>query len=301
MRAVKADFQILERDERRGGLAIIEAVGRGCDGSRNGIGPGSAERFVADCIRRQREAMLEHGDYIFTFEDRHIYRNIAEDLQMIRDMGHQAPMLEMTCIRNRPIVSGNIRAWRELLGFGCLAGAYFIGHMDPIYTRDFCPAGAEPDPRVHQIFYADLEDRLEQLAHQRHTVRFTIDPGVSHEFVRHRGMSFVHGSVRRRNCRGGRFGWEICAIEPFYLEHGVLSAWRRGAMSGEAGYRRLIRAAPAPREARTELVMTGNLRSWQRFFDLGARQIAGPAHPQVAEVAVPLYEMDRKLFPGAII
>ena len=75
MKVVKADFQILERDEQRGGLAIIEAAGRTCYKSEGNIGPGSAERFVANCIRRKHEAMLEHGDYIFTFDDKHIYDN----------------------------------------------------------------------------------------------------------------------------------------------------------------------------------------------------------------------------------
>lgn len=309
MKVVKADFQILERDEQRGGLAIIETAGRTCYKSEANIGPGSAERFVANCIRRKHEAMLEHGDYIFTFDDKHIYDNIAEGLQMIRDMGYQAPMLEMTCINNRPIVSGNIRAWRELFGFGSLAGAYVISHMDPIYTQGFYDTGADPDPRVHQIFYSDLEDRFEKLAHQRHTVRFTIDRGVSHEFVRHRTMSFAQESTRYCNYANDKFGTEICTVEPFYLQHEDLSLWRRSAMSDEVAYMHLISVGHTPQEARTllptgtktELVMTGNLRNWQHFFDLRARQVTGPAHPQALEVAVPLYETDKLLFPGVIV
>lgn len=80
-------------------------------------------------------------------------------------------------------------------------------------------------------------------------------------------------------------------------------------MSDEVAYLHLIHAGHRPQEARavlptstkTELLMTGNLRSWQHFFDLRARQITGPAHPQALEVAAPLYEMDKQLFPGVIV
>ena len=304
MKVVKADFQILERDEQRGGLAIIEVAGRTCYQSEGNIGPGSAEHFVARCIRKKHEAMLEHGDYIFLIDDKHIYNHVAEALQMIRDDGNQAPMLEMTCINNRPIVSGNIRAWRELFGYCSGASLWFIGHIDPIYTQGFYDTGAAPDPHVRQIFYADLIDRKEKLTHQRHTVRFTIDRGVSHEFVRHRTMSFAQESTRY--CK---YNKEITTIEPFYLQHEELDLWKRSAMSDEVAYMHLINAAHPPQEARTvlptgtktDLIMTGNLRSWQHFFDLRARQITGPVHPQALEVAVPLYETDKLLFPGVIV
>lgn len=309
MRTVKADFQILDRDELRGGLAIIETAGRTCYKSEDNVGPGSAERFVANCIRRKHEAMLEHGDYIFLVDDRKIYDNVADSLQLIRNSGFQAPMLEMSCIDGRPIVSGNIRAWRELFGHGALASAYFIGHMDPIYTQGFIDSGTEPDPRVKQIRYDDLIDRREKLTHQRQTVRFVVDRGVSHEFVRHRGMSFAQESTRYCNYANDKFGKEICLVEPFYLHHEDLALWRRSAMSDEVAYMHLISMGHTPQEARTllptgtktELVMTGNLRAWQHFFDLRAKQITGPAHPQAAEVAVPLWETCKLIYSDVIL
>lgn len=308
MIAVKPSFEILPRDEVRGGLQIIEIAGRTCYKSESNIGNGSAERFVESCIRRHHEAMLEHGDYIFTFDDKHIYDNVAEGVQFIRDMGCQAPMLEFTCIDDRPIISGNIRAWRELFEFGPLAGAYFIGHLDPIYTQGFYDTGTYPDTRVHQIFYADLRGRAEKLAHQRQTVRFVIDRGVSHEFVRHRTMSFAQESTRYCNYAGDKFDSQISAIEPYFLQHEDLALWKRSIMGAEVAYLHLVNAGHTAQEARgllptstkTELVMTGNLRSWQHFFDLRAKQITGPAHPQAAEVAVPLFELNQLMFPDVI-
>lgn len=309
MKNLKPSFQIMERDEIRGGLAIIEEAGRTCYKSERKIEPGSAERFVQMCIRRRHEAMLEHGDYIFLIEDKHIYDNVAESLQMIRDAGHPAPMLEMTCIHGRPIVSGNIRAWRDLFSYGSLAGAYFTGHIDGLYTQCFFDSGADPDPRIRQIRYADLQDRLEKLTHQRQSVRFIIDRGVSHEFVRHRTMSFAQESTRYCNYAGDRFEHEISAIVPSFLQHEDLALWRSSVISAETAYMHLLQSGHTPQEARsvlptstkTELVMTGNLRAWQHFFDLRAKQLTGSAHPQAAEVAKPLYKLTKLMYDGVII
>lgn len=309
MKILKPSVRIEERDELRGGLAIIERAGRTCYKSEDKITADSGERFVAMCIERKHEAMLEHGDYIFTMDDRKIYENVADALQILRDSGFEPPMLDMTCIAGRPIISGNIRAWRELFGYGSLAGAYFIGHMDPIYTQGFIDSGSQPDPRIRQIRYADLIDRREKLIHQRQTVRFIVDRGASHEFVRHRKMSFAQESTRYCNYASDRFGNEISVIEPCCLQHEDLMLWKRNAMTDEVAYMHLIRSGNTPQQARptlptstkTELVMTGNLLNWQHFFDLRAKQITGPAHPQAAEVAIPLWEMDKLMFPSVIV
>lgn len=308
MKVLDASFLIWERDEFRGGINAIERAGRTCYKSEGKIGPGSAEQFVEMLISVKHEAMLEHGDYIFLCDDHKIYDNVADSLQGIRDMGFQPPMLEMSCISGRPIISGNIRAWREMFGYNMLAGAYFIGHMDPIYTQGFMDSGLAPDPRIRQIRYTDLHTRNEKLTHQRLSVSFTVDRGISHEFVRHRGMSFAQESTRYCNYGMDRFGNEITTIKPFYLEGKDLELWRRGAMTSEVTYMHLLNIGHTPQEARTalptgtktELVMTGNLRNWQHFFDLRAKQITGPAHPQAAEVAVPLYEQCKLILPDVI-
>ena len=158
MRIVQASFQIEDRDELRGGLHIIERAGRACYKSDGKATGDSADAFVKNLIRRRHLSVLEHGDMIFEISDRHIYENVAEGLQLLRDSGKQPPMLEMTNVNQRYIVSGNIRAWLELFAIGSLAGRYFIGHFDPVFIRDmgFIDEDAEPDSRVRQIHYADL-------------------------------------------------------------------------------------------------------------------------------------------------
>ena len=158
MKIIRASFQIEERNELRGGIENIERAGRTCYKSDGKATEDSAEGFVRGLIKRNHLSVLEHGDMIFEISDRHIYENVAEGLQILRDSGKQPPMLEMSNIGQRYIVSGNIRAWLELFGCGSLAGRYFIGHFDPVFIRDmgFIDEDAEPDSRVRQIHYADL-------------------------------------------------------------------------------------------------------------------------------------------------
>lgn len=313
MRIIKPSFQVCDRDEQRGGLRIIEEAGRLCYKSEDKSTDTSAEAFVRGLIKRKHLSVLEHGDMIFEVGDYHIYDAVAEGLQMIRDAGHQTPMLEMTNIGHRYIVSGNIRAWLELFSFGSLAGRYFIGYFDPAFIQGmgFMDEDAEPDPRLRQIRYVDLVDPLEKLVHLRQTVKFTVDRGVTHEFVRHRRMSFSQESTRYCNYSDGRFGGEITVIKPCFLEEGTepFNLWKRKCMSDEVAYFTLLNMGLLSEEARdvlphstkAELMVTGSLGMWDHFFDLRARQITGKAHPQAAEVAVPLYELFKVLYPGIII
>lgn len=55
-----------------------------------------------------------------------------------------------------------------------------------------------------------------------------------------------------------------------------------------------------PQSTKAELVMTGTLGHWDHFFDMRARQTTGPAHPQAAEVAIPLMQEMAARFPDVI-
>lgn len=313
MKIVKPSFQICERDEQRGGLRIIEEAGRLCYKSEDKSTDASADAFVRGLIKRKHLSVLEHGDMIFEISDYHIYENVVEGLQIIRDSGQQQPMLEMTNISRRCIVSGNIRAWLEMFDSATIASRYFIGYFDPVFIRDmgFYDDDAEPDDRVRQIHYADLRDPLEKLVHLRQTVKFVVDRGVTHEFVRHRKMSVSQESTRYCNYFDGRFGSEITVVKPCFVDENTEShsLWKRQCMSAETAYFTLLNLGLPPTAARdvlphstkAELMMTGTLRQWNHFFDLHARQITGKAHPQAAEVAVPLYELFKVLYLGVII
>lgn len=289
----------MPRDEDRGGMAMIERAARTCYKSEDRIGDGTAESLVKALITRKHEAMLEHGDMIFQVDDSHILDCIDDELQGFRRNGQRAPMLKTTRENKRYIISGNMRAWRELIASDCLALFYFLGHIDPIYFQDMIhDQNYIADTRIHPIKSEDLRGPTEQRAHLRESVRFTIDRGVSHEFVRHRVMSFAMESTRYCNYSQDKFGREITVIEPCFLEKDSegYDLWKRQCMSAEVAYFHLLSFGLLPQEARTvlphsvktELVMTGTLGQWDHFFDLRARQSTGPAHPQAVEVAKPL-------------
>ena len=307
MNIVKPGFIIEERDELRGGLAIIEKAARTCYKTEDKITEGSAERMVRMLIQRHHEAMLEHGDYIFLLEDYKILDNIAYSLRRLMEDGDDVPLLTFTNLNQRPIISGNVRAWRQLLATRCGAAYYFTGAIDQIYTADLVPEEERiDDPRVKQIHYSDLYGNDEKRVHLRQTVRFTVDRGVTHEFVRHRVMSFAQESTRYVDYSGAG----IAVIEPCFLEEHTepYDLWKRQCMSADTAYTHEKRMGLKPEEARTvlpqstkaELVMTGTLRQWDHFFDMRARQTTGKAHPQAAEVAIPLMNEMAARFPDVI-
>lgn len=310
MNIIKAGFDIIPRDEERGGLAIIERAARTCYKTENRITDDSAEGMVSMLIRRGHEAMLEHGDYIFQMDDSHAMDYLLGDLMAILFETGRRIRLNVTKENRRYIVSGNVRAWRELMQSGHGSAYYFAGDIDPIYIADLMPeAERVHDPHVTRIRYEDLKGGLEQRAHIRQTVRFTIDRGVSHEFVRHRDFSFAQESTRYCNYSQNRFGSEITVIEPCFLIEGTepYSLWKRQCMSAEVAYFQALNDGLAPEEARdvlptsvkTELVMTGTLGDWKHFFDLRALELTGKAHPQAVEVAKPLMLQMAPRFPMA--
>jgi len=226
--------------------------------------------------------------------------------------GENVPLLTWTNIDERAIISGNIRAWRELLASHCGAAYYFTGAIDPIYTADLIPEEErETDPRIKQIRYADLQGIKEKRVHLRQTVRFTVDRGVTHEFVRHRVMSFAQESTRYCDYSNGKQGDGITVIEPPFLTKHTepYDLWKRQCMSADTAYIHEKRLGLKPEQARTvlpqstkaELVMTGTLRQWDHFFDMRARQTTGAAHPQAAEVALPLMQEMAARFPDVIM
>ena len=144
------------------------------------------------------------------------------------------------------------------------------------------------------------------LEHASVMVRFTVDRGVSHEIVRHRLASFAQESTRYCNYSKDKFDNEITFIKPCFWDYEdplykklvtVLSA-------SEVTYMHMVNNGATPQEARsvlpnslkTEVVMTANIREWRHFFRLRAACETGMPHPQMLEVAVPLFqEMSTKM------
>lgn len=141
------------------------------------------------------------------------------------------------------------------------------------------------------------------IEHEKISVRFICDRGVSHEIVRHRIASYSQESTRYCNYSQDRFGNEITVIKPLFWDESSneYRIWYDAMLKAEQMYNELIKAGAKPQEARsvlpnslkTEIVVTMNLREWRHFFKL---RTSVKAHPQMREVAnLALHKISNKI------
>lgn len=149
------------------------------------------------------------------------------------------------------------------------------------------------------------------LEHEKITVRFICDRGVSHELVRHRLASFSQESTRYCNYSTDKHDKQLTFIIPSWLniEEGIYNEfsvhdikdwetylWMTHMRDSEQSYLQLIDKDWKPQEARsvlpnslkTEIVVTANLREWRLIM---TQRTAKTAHPQMRELMIPLIEL----------
>lgn len=291
MKLIKASFNIIEQGPSIDGIyKIIEQAGRVCYKSEDKITEDSAKEFVERMIKSGHGAMLEHGT---------VYLKIPYGT--MDDRGE---------FSNEPIV---------------------IKYIDNPYSvvmnnseNDYWYITSNYRVIIENEWIDDLQYLCEptEFHAKRITVHFVCDRGVSHEFVRHRVFSFAQESTRYCNYSKDKFGNEVTFIEPCWLEdynyegntyyNGFLVALR----AAEANYFDLMKKwedripdkryktgfrnnpwtpqqarAVLPNSLKTELVMTGFVSDWKRFFRLRSRIAkTGKPHPQAQELADPLMD-----------
>lgn len=286
MKLIKPSFEIWNQPAGLEGVyKQIERVGRVCYKSEDKITEDSAKPFVDRMIKSGHGAMLEHGTVYLTAE--------GKNTQVLsKYQGNKYSKLYYNTYDDYesqvPIVyvTTNLRV---LVENGWLDDLQYI---------------CEPT-EFHE---------------KRITVHFVCDRGVSHEFVRHRVMSFAQESTRYCNYSKDKFDNEITFIKPLwikdelhcppvhrvydylynetYLEEKIPPQDRFifGLEVAEDMYLKLVDSGWKPQEARailpnalkTELVVTGFVSDWNHFFDLRARGTTGAPHPQAKELAEPL-------------
>lgn len=142
------------------------------------------------------------------------------------------------------------------------------------------------------------------LEHEKLTVKFICDRGVTHEIVRHRIASYSQESTRYCNYSKDKFGNELTFIRPCFWadDSEEYAVWKQAMEEIEKTYVKLIFLGAKPEEARsilpnslkTEIVCTMNLREWRHFFRL---RTAERAHPQIREISVALLDELKKRIP----
>lgn len=284
MKLIKPSFEIWNQPAGLEGVyKQIERVGRVCYKSEDKITEDSAKPFVDRMIKSGHGAMLEHGTVYLKCETEVINRYIHPE-------------------------DGEEEDFNKLEKYEY--NSYSVTNDDGIYLY----VTTNLRVLVENDWLDDLQYICEPTEYheKRITVHFVCDRGVSHEFVRHRVMSFAQESTRYCNYSKDKFGNELTFIQPCWLDderlklygpyHTVIrdksleSIFIASLNNAEKDYIDLIDLGWKPQKARavlpnslkTELVVTGFVSDWNHFFDLRARGTTGAPHPQAKELAEPL-------------
>ena len=284
-------------------LKKIEYIGRTCYKSEDNITEDSAEKFVANLIKRGHEAMLEHASFCFEI-DYDLYTWMMFTIKtLLLESGHKSYIRFTT--KDKILMSGNVRAWRDFFKrMGKIPNCFYGFIKDnPVLFPEFqsdwtfnpCNVGS-----IRPVKLEDLKYKDELLVHCDVSVKFVVDRGISHEIVRHRPASFAQESTRYCNYSKGKFDGELTFIKPVFFHYGSPEwiLWRTSVEESEDTYLLMINMGATPEQARsilptslkTELVMTANCEEWRHFFELRACNSTGKAHPQMLEVSRPLLD-----------
>lgn len=159
----------------------------------------------------------------------------------------------------------------------------------------------DPAAFVQRILKRGHESVIE---HASASFRIVCDRGVSHEFVRHRIMSFSQESTRYCAYRG-----KLTVVRPPGLDLSAerlwLSAerlWYNAVDACQRAYDAMLDAGVSPQIARsvlpnclkTELVATANFREWRHFLKV---RYSKAAHPQMVEIAGMIYDWFNRTVP----
>jgi len=149
-------------------------------------------------------------------------------------------------------------------------------------------------------FVRNLIDRGHEsvIEHEKITVIFVTNRGVTHEIVRHRIASYSQESTRYCNYQN-----KMVFIRPYYFPEGseAYAIWQEAVTAAARAYLALLAQGARPEQARgvlpadlkSEIVVTYNLREWRHFFKLRTNQ---RAHPQIRQIAIPaLLEFKQKI------
>lgn len=186
MKLIKPSFEIWNQPAGLEGVyKQIEKAGRVCYKSEDKITEDSAKGFVDRMVKSGHGAMLEHGTVYLDMP------NSAGDYNLV------------SFFASNPYSRVVIRPLDDIVhNYITTNFRVIIENFAEEYIPDILQYLCEPT-EFHE---------------KRITVHFVCDRGVSHEFVRHRVMSFAQESTRYCNYSKDKFGNEITFIIPCWCD-----------------------------------------------------------------------------------
>lgn len=189
MKLIKPSFEIWEQPPGLEGVyKQIEKAGRVCYKSEDKIAEGTAGVFAGRMTASGHGAMLEHGTVYLKFS-------------FVESYNKPVHYLDNPYSRYKEVYLGKT---------SCQGDTEY--YFDVYVTTNYRVL-------LENGWLGDLKYQCEPTEHheKRITVKFICDRGVSHEFVRHRVMSFAQESTRYCNYSKDKFGNEITFIIPNWL------------------------------------------------------------------------------------
>ena len=294
MRLINSKVELIEQQPGLEGVyKQIELAGRTCYKSEDKITPDSAKAFVDRMIKSGHGAMLEHGTVYLSAPTKY---SAAIDF-----LGEGTNVLDK--YKDNKFSHLNVT-----LEYG-VEWYHVTTNYRVLVENDW----------LSDVQYITEPTKFHE---RRITARFTLDRGVSHEFVRHRVFSFAQESTRYCNYSKDKFSGELTYIIPTWLDmpegnytywdgdwvdinklkiqlsddNNIINVFLDSLETNEIVYKVLINKGWKPQQARqvlpnalkTELVMTGFASDWDHFFDL---RCATSAHPDARKLALELKEL----------
>lgn len=193
MKLVKPKYEIWEQPAGLEGIyKQIEKAGRVCYKSEDKITEDSAKSFVDRMVKLGHGAILEHGTVYLAIP--YDYVDVSAKLEI-------------------PIVSDIVEKYKR--------NSYTEWHIrDDGFSR-LAFITTNYRVLVENNWLDDLEYLCEPTEYhaKRVCVHLICDRGVSHEFVRHRVMSFAQESTRYCNYSKDKFGNEVTYIMPCWIPY----------------------------------------------------------------------------------
>ena len=314
MKIIKPSYEIINEPNI---LKKIERCGRVCYKSENRITENSAIPFCNNILKLGHESVLEHGEYILQFKNSNDYAKIICSMRVIEEETGEKSLLRFTINKDRYIISGNVRMWRDFIK-GCIKNNIYICNKALTlltYTFDITsknefktlfgdilsvPDKYEINPFPVKFLIADdLITDSEILTHKTITVKFITDRGISHEIVRHRPASYSQESTRYVNYKNK--GTEVICPSQIEEDSSEYNIWKSTISHADENYNSLLETktpqiarAVLPTCLKTEIMVTANVREWLHILKL---RTDSAAHPDVRKLMKPLLQEFASLMP----
>lgn len=286
---------------------FMEMAGRTCYKSEDKITDMSSVKFVSNLLKAGHTAMLEHAHIILQTTAEHASL-FVEKLNDSHKKYLNITINHRSCDEGT-FISGSFRTFIQI--FESVDDYQIQSVLHKHYPELFkapdmdleCDVDCIVISReefIHAVICAycykdggEIRDAVIR-KHLVHTIKFTCDRGVSHEFVRHRPASFAQESTRYCNYSNDKFGNEITVIRPCYWKEAAMQMrmWEDSCTAAETSYFDLLNCGATAQEARsvlpnslkTELIITATEDEWQHIINLRYHGTTGKPHPQMFEV-----------------